>query len=81
MLLSPHSGFIDGLVMLVPHVVDQHSSIVESSCKKSRRRGMPIEAHDSSWQALVFVLREGDILEGPDQDLPGFLFCEVIATK
>ena len=42
MLLSPHGGFIDGLVVLVSDVVDQHSSIIESCCQKGRRGGMPI---------------------------------------
>ncbi len=42
---------------------------------------MPIQTHHSCWQAFVFILRESNILEGPDQYLASLLFGEIIAAE
>lgn len=42
---------------------------------------MPVNAHDSSRQAFIFVLWEGDVFEGPNQNLSSFLLGEVVASK
>lgn len=36
MLLGSHCGFVDRFVVLVSHVIDKNSTVIETSCQQSR---------------------------------------------